>query len=78
MAFVPVDAGVYVNVAGVLEFEKVALEGVKVPPAPLSDGVIVPVYRPSGVIVKLVVAVLICPAVGPLSAYEVAGGLVVS
>ena len=39
---VPVTAGVYVKVWGRVEEENVRLAGVNVPPAPLSDGVIVP------------------------------------
>ena len=35
--FVPSVTGVYVNVWGTDEFEKVELVGVNVPPAPLSD-----------------------------------------
>ena len=53
------------KVLGVAELEKERLEGVKVPPEPPSEKVIVSVVEEEGVTVKLVLATPTLPDVGP-------------
>jgi len=68
---VPVDVGVIVNVCAVDELENVNTVGVESPP-PEGVIVIVPVYVPFGVTVKLVDAVFTVPDVGPVRVKDVA------
>ena len=71
---VPVDVGVIVNVCAVDELENVNTVGVESPP-PEGVIVIVPVYVPFGVTVKLVDAVFTVPDVGPVRVKDVAEAL---
>jgi hypothetical protein len=60
----PAAVGVMVNVCGVAEFEKVNIVGER-PKPPVGVKVIVPVYGPFGVTVKLVDALPTLPLDGP-------------
>jgi hypothetical protein len=72
--FVPVDAGVYVNVPVGEPLEMLTVVGVKVPPPPPSAGVTitVPVITPFAPTVKFVDATPLTPVVGPVNVIAVA------
>ena len=76
--FVPVEAGVYVNVCAAEVLANVRDAGVNVPPDPPSDRVIVPLYTLSGVMVKLPDAWFMTPDDGPLMVYVVADTVVLA